>query len=70
MLPLSPLTGPTSVDVTAVDGGFKVTVPAGFNGQSYVILTAWKDKAFGDDTVVTGPAIVEITNPYPSIFSS
>lgn len=34
-------------------------VPAGVYGQSYVVLTDCKDKV-NDDTVLAGPAIVEI----------
>jgi len=59
------LTGPIFVKATPVDGGFSVVVPAGINGQSYVVLTGCKD-VVTDDTVVAGPAIVEITNPIPS----
>lgn len=44
-------------------------MPQGFNGQNYVLLTACKD-AVNNDTVVAGPAIIEITNPYPSVFSA
>lgn len=59
------LTGPIFVQATPVDGGFSVVVPAGINGQSYVVLTGCKD-VVTDDTVVAGPAIVEVTNPIPS----
>lgn len=59
------VTGPVYADVTPVEGGFKVVVPKGVNGQSYVVLTGCKDRVT-DDTVAAGPAIVEITNPYPS----
>lgn len=59
------VTGPVYADTTAVDGGFKVKVPAEVtglpNGQSYVVLTGCKD-AVNDDTVAAGPAIIEITN--------
>lgn len=55
------VTGPTFVEAKPVDGGFKVTVPKGFGGQSYVVLTSCKD-AVNDDTVAAGPAIVEISN--------
>lgn len=58
-------TGPIYVDATPVDGGYKVTVPAPAsglpNGQSYLVLTGCKD-AVNDDTVVAGPALIEITN--------
>ncbi|KAH6710767.1 ferritin-like domain-containing protein [Leptodontidium sp. MPI-SDFR-AT-0119] len=59
------VTGPIYADVTSMDGGFKVVVPKGVNGQSYVVLTGCRDRVT-DDTVAAGPAIVEITNPYPS----
>ncbi|PBP22149.1 hypothetical protein BUE80_DR006963 [Diplocarpon rosae] len=59
------VTGPIYTDVTAVEGGFKVEVPTGINGQSYVVLTGCKDK-ITDETVAAGPAIVEIANTYPS----
>ncbi|KAH7336063.1 ferritin-like domain-containing protein [Rhexocercosporidium sp. MPI-PUGE-AT-0058] len=59
------VTGPIYADVTPMDGGFKVVVPKGVNGQSYVVLTGCKDRVT-DETVAAGPAIVEITNPYPS----
>jgi hypothetical protein len=36
-------------------------VPAGVNGQSYVVLTTCKEKV-NDETVAAGPAIVEISN--------
>lgn len=60
------VTGPIYADVTAVAGGFTVVVPAGINGQSYVVLTGCKD-AVNDSTVTAGPAIIEITNPYPNV---
>jgi hypothetical protein len=59
------VTGPIFADAIPTAGGFKVTVPAGINGQSYVVLTGCNDKVT-DETVSAGPAIVEITNPYPS----
>jgi hypothetical protein len=58
------ITGPIYVDATPTDGGFSVVVPAGVNGQSYVVLVSCND-AVTDDTIVAGPAIVEITNPLP-----
>ena len=36
-------------------------VTTGINGQSYVMLTACKDKVNGE-TVAAGPAITDITN--------
>jgi len=58
------VTGPIYVDAVAVEGGFNVVVPDGVNGQSYVVLTACKDRVT-DDTISAGPAIVEVTNAYP-----
>lgn len=59
------VTGPVYANVTAVQGGYSLTVPAEMtgmpNGQSYVVLTSCTD-AVTDETVVAGPAIVEITN--------
>lgn len=65
MLILWQYSGPVFADLTKVDGGYTAVVPEGFNGQGYVVLTACKDRV-NDDTVVAGPAIVEITNPYSS----
>lgn len=53
------VTGPTFVKATAVDGGFKVTIPEGFAGQTYAVLTSCKD-TLSDDTVAAGPAIIEV----------
>ncbi|MCJ1410679.1 hypothetical protein MMC19_004765 [Ptychographa xylographoides] len=58
------VTGPIFGAATPVDGGYTVVVPAGVNGQSYVVLTSCNE-VVTDDTVVAGPAIVEITNPLP-----
>lgn len=55
------VTGPTFVLAKPVHGGFKVKVPEGFAGQSYVVLTSCKD-AVNDDTVAAGPAIIEISS--------
>jgi hypothetical protein len=54
------VTGPIFADAAAVDAGFTVTVPKGVEGQSYVVLTGC-NQAATDDTIVAGPAIVEIT---------
>lgn len=53
------VTGPIFVDATPVSGGFSVTVLAGVNGQSYVVLTNCNESVTDDD-VVAGPAIVEV----------
>jgi len=59
------VTGPIYADATPTKGGFTTVVPKGINGQSYVVLTGCKD-AVNDETVAAGPAIVEVTNPYPT----
>ncbi|MCJ1417244.1 hypothetical protein MMC32_003586 [Xylographa parallela] len=58
--------GPIFVPATPVAGGFSTVVPDSpeINGQSYVVLTGCSD-AVTDDTVVAGPAVVEITNTLP-----
>lgn len=55
------VTGPVFADATPVDGGFKVTIPEGFAGQTYAVLTSCKD-AVNDDTIAAGPAIIEISS--------
>lgn len=55
------VTGPVFADATPVDGGFKVTIPTGFAGQTYAVLTSCKD-AVNDDTIAAGPAIIEISS--------
>lgn len=55
--------GPVFAPVHPVPGGFGVAVPrAGIAGQSYVVLTRCTD-AVTDDTVVAGPAVVEVGFP-------
>ncbi|OBT71249.1 hypothetical protein VF21_09482 [Pseudogymnoascus sp. 05NY08] len=54
------VTGPTFVEATPVSGGFEVTIPMGFSGQSYAVLTSCKDTV-SDDTTAAGPAIIEIS---------
>lgn len=53
------VTGPIFVDATPVEGGFTVKVPVGIAGQSYIVLTRCNETVT-DDTVVAGPAIVEV----------
>lgn len=59
------VTGPVFSPATAVDGGYKTTIPqapkgtAPIAGQSYVVLTGCKD-VVTDDTVAAGPAILEV----------
>lgn len=55
------VTGPIFVDVTPVEGGFTVKVPVGIAGQNYIVLTRCNETVT-DDTVVAGPAIVEVLN--------
>lgn len=55
------VTGPVFVDTKAVDGGYEVEVPKGVAGQSYVVLTSCNTAAT-DDTIVAGPAVVEISS--------
>ncbi|OBT86596.1 hypothetical protein VE02_05100 [Pseudogymnoascus sp. 03VT05] len=55
------VTGPTFVKATPVAGGFSVTIPEGFNGQSYAVLTG-SNETVTDDTTAAGPAIIEISN--------
>ncbi|KAF2736193.1 hypothetical protein EJ04DRAFT_598202 [Polyplosphaeria fusca] len=53
------VTGPTFTDVQVNGKKLTTTVPVGFYGQSYVVIT--KDKgAATDDCIVAGPAIVEV----------
>jgi hypothetical protein len=54
------VTGPVFVDAKSVDGGYEATVPKDVTGQSYVVLTSCNTAAT-DDTIVAGPAIVEIS---------
>ncbi|KAL4968232.1 ferritin-like domain-containing protein [Aspergillus stella-maris] len=54
------VTGPVWADVMAGQNGeFTVTIPKGVMGQSYVVLTNGNKNA-NDDSIVAGPAIVEI----------
>ena len=58
------VTGPTFAVATPVSGGFSVTVPAGFSGQSYAVLTSCNETVT-DDTTAAGPAIIEVRSFYP-----
>lgn len=53
------VTGPTFTPATRVEGGFKVTIPKGFAGQTYAVLTSCKDTV-NDDTIAAGPALIEV----------
>lgn len=55
------VTGPVYTDLKQLSPQtFQVTIPAGIAGQSYLVFTNCKDADVTDDTVVAGPAIVEI----------
>ncbi|OCL09197.1 hypothetical protein AOQ84DRAFT_388348 [Glonium stellatum] len=61
------VTGPTFVPATLMGNNkIQTTVPSGFHGQSYLVITSCND-SISDDTVIAGPAIVEIlgTNGAP-----
>lgn len=49
------------IQATAVAGGYSVVVPAGINGQTYVLLTACNEQV-NDETTAAGPAIIEVEN--------
>ena len=51
--------GPVFVETKMVEGGYEVMVPKEVAGQSYVVLTSCNTAAT-DDTIVAGPAIVEV----------
>ena len=57
------VTGPVWTNVTEVPGSsgtkFSVTIPQGVEGQSYLVFTGCHE-AVTDDTVVAGPALVEV----------
>lgn len=54
------VTGPTFVPASLEGNNkFTTTVPSGFHGQSYVVITNSCEKVT-DDTIVAGPAIVEV----------
>lgn len=53
------VTGTTSAPATLEGQTFTTTVPPGFHGQSYVVITT-KEDCVTDDCVVAGPAIVEV----------
>jgi len=55
------VTGPVSAPITSSGkGSYTITVPAGIHGQSYLVLTK-NATTVSDDTIVAGPAIVEIS---------
>ncbi|KAF2233592.1 Ferritin/ribonucleotide reductase-like protein [Viridothelium virens] len=58
------VTGPVWTNVTELPGSggtkFSVTIPQGVEGQSYLVFTGCRD-AVTDDTVVAGPALIEIS---------
>ncbi|KAL7904472.1 ferritin-like domain-containing protein [Trichoderma velutinum] len=55
------VTGPIFVPAKPVNGGFSVTIPKGFAGQTYVVLTTCNESV-SDDTTAAGPAIIEISS--------
>jgi hypothetical protein len=63
------VTGPVFTPATPTDeeDSYTVVVPAGFHGQSYVVLTSSGTDA-SDSKILAGPAIVEISgttgNPF------
>ncbi|EHL00801.1 putative protein rds1 [Glarea lozoyensis 74030] len=61
------VTGGVFAEAIGIDGGFKVVIPEGVNGQVYVVLTGCSEGPITDDNVGAGPAILEITNPYPTV---
>lgn len=60
------VTGPVFSPATAVDGGYKTTIPeapegsAPIAGQSYVVLTGC-NTVVTDETVAAGPAVLEVS---------
>ena len=52
------VTGPIFVPVTVTSAGYQITIPAGVNGQSYVILSSCNTSVSDDTTIAIG--IVEI----------
>lgn len=55
------VTGPVWAPLSSDgEGKFTVTIPKGVAGQSYVVLTKGNTKAT-DDTIVAGPAIIEVS---------
>ena len=53
------VTGPVDADLKKYNGQLEVVVPPGIAGQSYLVLTSAKGTVT-DDTIIAGPAIVEI----------
>lgn len=55
------VTGPVWAKISqwGAPGGYDVVVPEGVHGQSYLVLT--KSETVSDDTLISGPAIVEIS---------
>jgi hypothetical protein len=45
--------------VTPAQGGLKGLILIGISGQSYVVLTTWKDNG-NDETVTVGSAIITV----------
>lgn len=52
-------TGPIFVNTTLVNGGYRVVVPTGVDGQTYAVLSSCNDKV-SDAYTAAGPAILEV----------
>lgn len=55
----------TAYPTHAFGGGFRVQVPPGVNGQSYVIITQCDEAPLEDSSIAAGPAIVEVRIFHP-----
>ena len=53
------VSGPSFAVATPVDGGFTVTIPEDFNGQSYAVLTSCNETV-SDETTAAGPVLIEV----------
>lgn len=60
------VTGSTIVPATKSALGYDVVIPAGVNGQSYVVLTGC-NATVTDDTVAAGPAVLEVSGPTKTV---
>lgn len=57
------LNGPVFQAAQATSGGYTTTIPAGFGGQTYIVLTN-SAGAVSDANTVAGPAAVEVADVY------
>jgi hypothetical protein len=53
------VTDPSFVVATPVDGGFSVTIPTGFNGQSYAVPTGCNETVT-DVTTAARPTMIDV----------